>query len=49
MITGICELKLLVKLISCECSCKRYCKRCNSKQIWNEDKYRCERKKIERE
>ena len=46
MITGINESKILTKHISCECKCKFDEKKCNSNQWWNNDKSRCECKKI---
>ena len=38
MITGINESKTLTKHISCTCSCKCDGKKCNSDQLWNNDK-----------
>ena len=46
MITGINESKALTKHISCECKCKFDGTKCNSNQWWNNDKCRCEYKKI---
>ena len=46
MITGINESKTLTKNISCECKCKFDGRKCNSVQLWNNDKSRCECKKI---
>ena len=46
MITGINESKTLTKPISCECKCKFDAKKCNSSQWWNNDKCRCDCKKI---
>ena len=46
MITGINESKTLTWHISCECKCRFYGKKCNSNQWWNNDKCRCESKKI---
>ena len=40
MIVGINESKLLTKNISCECKCKFDCRKNNSNQKWNNDKYR---------
>ena len=45
MITAINESKTLTKHISWECKCKFDGRNCNSGQWWNNDKYRCERKK----
>ena len=45
MITGINESKTLTKHISCECKCKFDGRKCNSYQLWNNDKCRCECKK----
>ena len=41
MITGINELKTLAKHVSYECNCKFDCRKCNSDQKWNNDKFRC--------
>ena len=38
MITGINESKTLTKHILCECKCKFDGKKCNSDQLWNNDK-----------
>ena len=46
MITGINESKTLTRHISCECKCKFDGTKCNSNQWWNNDKCRCECKKI---
>ena len=46
MITGINESKTLTKHISCECKCKFDGRNCNSDQWWNNDKCRCECKKL---
>ena len=46
MINGINESKTLAKHISCECKCKFDGRKCNSNQWWNNDKCRCECKKI---
>ena len=46
MIIGINVLKTLTKHISCKCKCKFDEKKCNSNQWWNNDKCRCECKKI---
>ena len=45
-ITVINESKTLAKHISCKCKCKFDEKKCNSNQWWNNDKCRCECKKI---
>ena len=42
MITRINECKTLTKHISCKCKCKFGARRCNSNQLWNNDKCRCE-------
>ena len=42
MITGKNELKTSTKYISCECKCKFDCRRHNSNQKWDSDKYWCE-------
>ena len=41
MIVGINGSKLLTKNISCECKCKSDCRKNNSNQKWNDDKYQC--------
>ena len=46
MITKINESKTLTKHISCECECKFDGRKCNSDQWWNNDKCRCECKKL---
>ena len=46
MVTRTNESKPLTKDISCECKCKFGGKKCNSNQWWNNDKCRCECKKI---
>ena len=38
MITGINESKTLGKYISCKCKCKFDGKKCNSDQLWDNDK-----------
>ena len=38
MITGINELKTLIKHVSCKCDCKFDSRICNSVQSWNNDK-----------
>ena len=38
MVTGINESKTLSKHISCKCKCKFNGTKCNSNQIWNNDK-----------
>ena len=38
MVTEINESKKLTKHISCECKCKFYGRKCNSKQWWNNAK-----------
>ena len=45
MITGINQLKILTKHISCECKCKFDGRKYNSDQCWSNDKCRCECKK----
>ena len=40
MITGINESKTLIKHMSCECKCKFDGTKCNSNQMWNNDKGR---------
>ena len=45
MIVGINESKTLKKHISRECKCRFYERKCNSDQLWNNDKYQCECKK----
>ena len=47
MITRINESKTLTKYISCECKCKSDGLRCDSNQLWNNDKCPCECKKID--
>ena len=42
MITGINELKILTRHISCECKCKFEGTKCNSNQKRNNDRCRCE-------
>ena len=42
MITGLNELKILTKHISCECKCQFDGRKCNSNQKWNKDKCWCE-------
>ena len=37
-ITGINESKTLTKHRSCECKCRFHGKKCNSNQLWNNDK-----------
>ena len=39
MITGIIASKTLTKHISCECKCKVDRTKCDSNQLWNNDKY----------
>ena len=46
MITGINESKTLTKHISCECKYKFGGRKCTSDQWWNNDKCRCECKKL---
>ena len=46
MITGTDESKTLTKHVSCECKCKLNGTKGNSNQWWNNDKCRCECKKI---
>ena len=46
MITGINESKTLTKHLSCKCKCRFGRKKCNSNQWWNNDKCRCESKRI---
>ena len=46
MITGIHESKTLTKDASCECKCKFDRRKRNSNKWWNNDKCRCECKKI---
>ena len=38
MIAGINESKTLAKHISCKCECKFDGRKCNSNQMWNNDK-----------
>ena len=45
MITVINESKILTKHISCERKCKLGGTKCNSNQMWNNNKYQCECKK----
>ena len=45
MITGTSESKTLTKHISCKRECKFDGRKCNSNQLWNNDKCRCECKK----
>ena len=45
MITGINELEILTKHISCECKCKFDGRKCNSDQWENNNKYLCDCKK----
>ena len=42
MIAGINESKTLTQHISCKCKCKFDGRKCNSDQLWNNDKCRCE-------
>ena len=46
MITGTNESKTLTRHISCECNCKFDGTKCNSNQWQNNDKCRCECKKV---
>ena len=46
MITGINEPKTLTKHISCKCKCNLDGTKCNTNQWWNNNKCRCECKKI---
>ena len=46
LITGINKSKTLTKHISCEYKCNFDGKKCNSNQWWNNDKCRCECRKI---
>ena len=46
MITGINELKILTKHVSCEFKCKLDGRNCISDQWWNHDKCRCECKNV---
>ena len=46
IITGKNEQKTLTRHISCECKCKFDGRKCNSDQCWNNDKCRCECKKL---
>ena len=41
MITGLNELKILTKHISCECKCQFDGRKCNSNQKWNNGKCWC--------
>ena len=45
MIWGTNESKALTKHISCECKCRFDGRKCNSDQLWNNDKCRCKCKK----
>ena len=47
MIRGINESKTLTKDISCECKCRFDETKCNSNQLWNNNKCRFECKKID--
>ena len=42
MITGINESETLTKHIPCECKCKFGRRKCNSDQLWNNYKCRCD-------
>ena len=42
MISEINELKILAKLISCECKCKLKGTKFKSNQLWKNDKCQCE-------
>ena len=42
MITGINELKTITKHIACKCKYELYRTKCNSNQLQNNNKYRCE-------
>ena len=46
MITGINQSKTLTKHISCKCKCKFDGRKCNSNQWQNDDKCRCEDRKL---
>ena len=46
MITGIHELKTLTKYMPCEFKYRFDGRKCNSDQWWNNDKCRCECKKV---
>ena len=46
MITGINESKTLIKHISCECKCKLDGTKCNSNQLWSNDKCKCKKHHI---
>ena len=46
IITGINEPKTLTKHVLCECKCKFDGIKCKSNQWWNNDRCRCECKKI---
>ena len=46
MITGANESIKLTKHLSCECKCRFDWKKCNPNQYWNNNKCRCECKKI---
>ena len=47
MIPEINVSKTLTKFISGECKCKYDGGKCNSNQMWNNDKFRCECKDLE--
>ena len=42
IVTGINESKTLTNHVSCKSKCKRDRKKCNSNQLWNNDKCWCE-------
>ena len=46
MITAINESEILTKHIWCKCKCKFDGKKCKSDQWWNNNKCRCECKKL---
>ena len=46
LITITNESKTLIKHISCKCKCKLDCKKCNSNQIWNNNKCQCDYKNL---
>ena len=48
MITGINDSKTLTKHLSCKCKCKFDGRKCNSDQLWNNDKcwYKCKKNHI---
>ena len=46
MITGINELKTLIKHISCKCKCEFDGTKCNLYEWWNNNKCWCDCKKI---